>query len=53
MKHNGVSGRSWLQQQGTKNFIGRGLLMANGQDWHHQRHLAAPAFTGERLKARQ
>ncbi|CAH8277416.1 unnamed protein product [Arabidopsis lyrata] len=50
MKHNGVSGRSWLQQQGTKNFIGRGLLMANGQDWHHQRHLAAPAFTGERLK---
>ncbi|KAF8111997.1 hypothetical protein N665_0069s0024 [Sinapis alba] len=50
MKHNGVTGRSWLQQEGSKNFIGRGLLMANGQDWHHQRHLAAPAFTGERLK---
>ncbi|KAG2307968.1 hypothetical protein Bca52824_027716 [Brassica carinata] len=52
-KHNGVTGRSWLQQEGTKNFIGRGLLMANGQDWHHQRHLAAAAFTGERLKACQ
>ena len=28
-KHNSVTGKSWLQQQGTKGFIGRGLLMAN------------------------
>ncbi|KAJ6369710.1 hypothetical protein OIU76_028041 [Salix suchowensis] len=25
--------------------------MANGSDWHHQRHIAAPAFMGERLKS--
>ncbi|CDY12618.1 BnaA02g12860D [Brassica napus] len=49
-KHNSVTGKSWLQQQGTKGFIGRGLLMANGEAWHHQRHLAAPAFTRDRLK---
>lgn len=49
-KHNPVTGKSWLQQQGTKGFIGRGLLMANGEAWHHQRHLAAPAFTRDRLK---
>ncbi|CAH8257312.1 unnamed protein product [Arabidopsis lyrata] len=49
-KHNPVTGKSWLQQQGTKGFIGRGLLMANGEAWHHQRHMAAPAFTRDRLK---
>ncbi|VVB16007.1 unnamed protein product [Arabis nemorensis] len=50
LQHNPVTGKSWLQQQGTKGFIGRGLLMANGEAWHHQRHLAAPAFTRDRLK---
>ncbi|XLR05474.1 hypothetical protein S83_071672 [Arachis hypogaea] len=49
-KYNSVSGKSWQQQQGTKHFIGRGLLMANGKDWYHQRHMVAPAFIGERLK---
>ncbi|XP_057481178.1 cytokinin hydroxylase-like [Actinidia eriantha] len=45
------AGKSWLQQQGSKNFIGRGLLMANGDDWHHQRHIVAPAFMGDKLKS--
>ncbi|KAL9253930.1 Cytokinin hydroxylase-like protein [Drosera capensis] len=44
------SGKSWLQQQGSKNFIGCGLLMANGDDWHRQRRLVAPAFMGDKLK---
>ncbi|TMW84948.1 hypothetical protein EJD97_024086 [Solanum chilense] len=50
-KYNSVSGKSWLQQQGSKHFIGRGLLMANGDDWYHQRHIVAPAFIGEKLKS--
>ncbi|XP_042502864.1 cytokinin hydroxylase-like [Macadamia integrifolia] len=45
-----VSGKSWIQRQGTKHFIGKGLLMANGNDWYHQRHIAAPAFMAEKLK---
>ncbi|MED6159518.1 hypothetical protein PIB30_043009 [Stylosanthes scabra] len=45
-----VSGRSWQQRQGSKHFIGGGLLMANAQDWYHQRHIVAPAFAGDRLK---
>lgn len=45
-----VSGKSWQQRQGSKNFIGDGLLMANGQDWYHQRRIVAPAFMGDRLK---
>ena len=44
------AGKSWLQQQGSKHFIGKGLLMANGEDWYHQRHIVAPAFMGDRLK---
>ncbi|KAA0039372.1 cytokinin hydroxylase-like [Cucumis melo var. makuwa] len=50
-KYSTVSGKSWLQQQGSKHFIGRGLLMANGQNWFHQRHIVAPAFVGDRLKS--
>ncbi|XP_057969772.1 cytokinin hydroxylase-like isoform X2 [Malania oleifera] len=46
-----MSGKSWLQREGAKHFIGRGLLMANGEDWHRQRHIVAPAFTGDRLKS--
>ncbi|RVW32377.1 Cytokinin hydroxylase [Vitis vinifera] len=49
-KYNMISGKSWLQQQGSKHFIGRGLLMANGDDWYHQRHIVAPAFMGDKLK---
>lgn len=49
-KYSTISGKSWLQQQGSKHFIGRGLLMANGEDWYHQRHIVAPAFMGDRLK---
>ncbi|CAL0321672.1 unnamed protein product [Lupinus luteus] len=49
-KHSSISGKSWMQQQGSKYFIGLGLLMANGEDWHHQRHMVAPAFMGEKLK---
>ncbi|XP_043695910.1 cytokinin hydroxylase-like [Telopea speciosissima] len=45
-----VSGKSWIQQQGTKHFIGKGLLMANGNDWYHQRHIVAPAFMADKLK---
>ncbi|GAB4827867.1 hypothetical protein Ancab_034751 [Ancistrocladus abbreviatus] len=50
-KYSYSSGKSWLQQQGSKNFIGGGVLMANGEDWHRQRHLVAPAFTGDKLKS--
>ncbi|TKY64782.1 Cytokinin hydroxylase [Spatholobus suberectus] len=50
-KYSTVSGKSWQQRQGSKNFIGEGLLMANGEDWYHQRHIVAPAFTGDRLKS--
>uniref|UniRef100_A0A162ALJ1 Cytokinin hydroxylase n=1 Tax=Daucus carota subsp. sativus TaxID=79200 RepID=A0A162ALJ1_DAUCS len=53
LKHSSISGKSWLQQQGTKHFIGRGLLMANGNDWYHQRHIVAPAFMGDKLKLGQ
>ncbi|MBA0590270.1 hypothetical protein Gorai_018983 [Gossypium raimondii] len=50
-KHHLVTGKSWLQQQGSKHFTGKGLLMANGQEWYHQRHIAAPAFMGDKLKS--
>lgn len=44
------TGKSWLQQEGTRHFIGRGLLMANGASWSHQRHIVAPAFMADKLK---
>ncbi|CAI8594116.1 unnamed protein product [Vicia faba] len=50
-KYSTISGKSWQQQQGSKNFIGKGLLMANGDDWYHQRHLVSSAFMGEKLKS--
>lgn len=50
-KYSTISGKSWQQQQGSKHFIGRGLLMANGNDWYHQRHIVAPAFMGDKLKS--
>ncbi|KAE9615633.1 hypothetical protein Lal_00017700 [Lupinus albus] len=49
-KYSTVSGKSWQQRQGSKNFIGEGVLMANGEDWYHQRHIVAPAFLGDKLK---
>ncbi|KAJ1391416.1 Cytochrome P450 [Sesbania bispinosa] len=50
-KHSTVSGKSWQQRQGSKHFIGEGLLMANGEEWYHQRHIVAPAFMGDKLKS--
>ncbi|KAF9593197.1 hypothetical protein IFM89_020493 [Coptis chinensis] len=50
-KYTNLSGKSWLQQQNSKHFIGRGLLMANGEDWYHQRHIVAPAFMADKLKS--
>ncbi|XP_077230926.1 cytokinin hydroxylase-like [Tasmannia lanceolata] len=50
-KYTHLSGKSWLQQQNSKHFIGRGLLMANGEDWVHQRHIVAPAFMADKLKS--
>ncbi|KAK3425940.1 cytokinin hydroxylase [Eucalyptus grandis] len=50
-KYSTVTGKSWMQQQGSKHFIGKGLLMANGDDWYHQRHIVAPAFLGDKLKS--
>lgn len=49
-KYSTQTGKSWLQRQGSKHFIGRGLLMANGTDWIHQRRIVAPAFMGDKLK---
>lgn len=51
-KYAHATGKSWLQRQGTKHFIGRGLLMANGARWSHQRHVVAPAFMPDKLKVR-
>ena len=48
-----ATGKSWLQRQGTRHFIGRGLLMANGAHWSHQRHVVAPAFMPDKLKVRR
>ncbi|XP_051127243.1 cytokinin hydroxylase [Andrographis paniculata] len=50
-KHTMVTGKSWQQQQGSRHFVGQGLLMANGQDWYHQRHIVQPALMGEKLKS--
>ncbi|XP_047311650.1 cytokinin hydroxylase isoform X2 [Impatiens glandulifera] len=50
-KYSTKAGKSWQQQQGAKHFIGRGLLMANGHHWQHQRHIVAPAFIGDKLKS--
>ncbi|CAN1333489.1 Cytokinin hydroxylase [Linum perenne] len=50
-KYSTKTGKSWMQQQGTKHFIGKGLLMANGENWYHQRHVISPAFMGEKLKS--
>lgn len=47
-----ATGKSWLQRQGTRHFIGRGVLMANGAHWSHQRHVVAPAFMPDKLKGR-
>uniref|UniRef100_A0A0E0M108 Cytochrome P450 n=1 Tax=Oryza punctata TaxID=4537 RepID=A0A0E0M108_ORYPU len=51
-KYAHATGKSWFQRQGTKHFIGGGLLMANGARWSHQRHVVAPAFMADKLKAR-
>jgi cytokinin trans-hydroxylase len=51
-RHAQVTGKSWLQRQGAKHFIGRGLIMANGATWWHQRHVVAPAFMADRLRGR-
>jgi cytokinin trans-hydroxylase len=51
-KYAHATGKSWLQRQGTKHFIGGGLLMANGARWAHQRHVVAPAFMADKLKGR-
>ncbi|KAI3412723.1 uncharacterized protein J3R85_016976, partial [Psidium guajava] len=50
-KYSTRTGKSWLQRQGSKHFIGTGLLMANGDDWIHQRRIVAPAFMGDKLKS--
>ncbi|CAO2817253.1 unnamed protein product [Amaranthus hypochondriacus] len=50
-KYNSLFGKSWLQQQGSKNFIGSGLLMANGDAWYHQRHIVSPAFMTHKIKS--
>lgn len=49
-KHVQCLGRSDLQRKGVNDFIGKGLLMANGDAWAHQRRLVAPAFHLEKLK---
>ncbi|XP_077230730.1 cytokinin hydroxylase-like [Tasmannia lanceolata] len=50
-KYTHLCGKSRLQQQNSKDFVGRGLLMANGEDWIHQRHIIAPAFFADKLKS--
>ncbi|KAH9623850.1 hypothetical protein KSS87_006339 [Heliosperma pusillum] len=50
MRYNHVMGKTWLQQQGSKPFLGSGLLMANGDSWYHQRHIVSSAFMAVKLK---
>eukprot|EP01018_Ginkgo_biloba_P021383 Gb_19483 [translate_table: standard] len=49
-KYSHCYGKSHLQQKGNKDFIGKGLLMAEGEAWAHQRRVVAPAFHSEKLK---
>lgn len=49
-KHSYSYGKSHLQQKGNKDFIGKGLLMVNGDAWAHQRRIVAPAFHTDKLK---
>ncbi|CAL5012609.1 unnamed protein product [Urochloa decumbens] len=51
-RHAHVTGKSWMQRQGAKHFIGKGLIMANGATWWHQRRVVAPAFMADRLRGR-
>ncbi|GJN16171.1 hypothetical protein PR202_gb03131 [Eleusine coracana subsp. coracana] len=51
-RHAHATGKSWMQRQGARHFIGGGLIMANGAAWVHQRHVVAPAFMADRLKGR-
>ncbi|CAH9141946.1 unnamed protein product [Cuscuta epithymum] len=50
-RHTAVTGKSWLQREGSKHFVGRGLLMANGEEWCQQRRIVSPAFMGDKLKS--
>ncbi|XP_057832478.2 cytokinin hydroxylase [Cryptomeria japonica] len=50
-KHSLYYGKSYLQQRGVRDFIGKGLVMANGESWAHQRRVVAPAFSLEKIKS--
>eukprot|EP00253_Pinus_taeda_P011117 PITA_11117 len=50
IEHRYSFGKSHLQQKGNQDFIGKGLLMVNGEAWAHQRRIVAPAFHTEKLK---
>ena len=43
-------GKSFVQQRCCEHFLGRGLVMANGEAWARQRRTLSPAFHHERLK---
>ncbi|MFS7932622.1 putative cytochrome P450 [Helianthus anomalus] len=49
-KHNYNLGRSLQQLQGSKDLTGRGVIMAEGHDWNHQRKVVAGAFVNQKLK---
>ncbi|KAK3123476.1 hypothetical protein QOZ80_8AG0631530 [Eleusine coracana subsp. coracana] len=51
-RHAHATGKSWMQRQGARHFIGGGLIMANGAAWARQRHVVAPAFMADKLKGR-
>ncbi|KAF0913976.1 hypothetical protein E2562_025387 [Oryza meyeriana var. granulata] len=44
------TGKSWLQRQGTKHFIGGGVLMDNGARWSNQRHVVRAGVHGRQAQ---
>ncbi|KAH7352518.1 hypothetical protein KP509_19G049700 [Ceratopteris richardii] len=43
-------GKSSLHQRCCENLLGKGVAMANGESWAHQRRTIAPAFHADKLK---
>lgn len=47
-----VNGKSASSRRMAQDLVGRGIVMANGQDWQQQRQVVAPAFHTQSLAVR-
>ncbi|MCO5591705.1 hypothetical protein L7F22_045696 [Adiantum nelumboides] len=43
-------GKSFIHQRCCEHFLGKGVVMANGESWARQRRIIAPAFHIDKLK---